>query len=60
MTGALDPDALLAWCARHGVAYMRTPYLHALADSARFMARAWARDASDPVEVRAGLVGRAA
>jgi len=48
-----------AWCARHGVAYTSMPYLDALADSARFMADAWARDASDPIEVRAGLVGRA-
>jgi fatty acid desaturase len=49
-----------AWCARHGVTYASVPYLHALADSARFMADAWSREASDPVEVRAGLVGRAA
>jgi fatty acid desaturase len=48
-----------AWCARHGVAYTSVPYLHALADSARFMADAWEREASDPIEVRAGLVGRA-
>ena len=49
-----------AWCARHGVTYLSVPYLHALADSARFMASAWERDAVDPVEVRAGLVGKAA
>lgn len=49
-----------AWCARHGIPYHSTPYLHALADSARFMADAWSREATDPVEVRAGLVGRAA
>ena len=49
-----------AWCARHGIPYHSMPYLHALADSARFMAEAWSREASDPVEVRAGLVGRAA
>jgi fatty acid desaturase len=49
-----------AWCARHGVAYSSMPYLHALADSARFMANAWALEASDPVEVRSGVVGRAA
>jgi fatty acid desaturase len=48
-----------AWCARHGVAYSSMPYLHALVDAARFMASAWARAAADPVEVRAGLVGRA-
>lgn len=49
-----------AWCARNNVPYQSVPYLHALADSARFMASAWAREASDPIEVRAGLVGRAA
>ena len=49
-----------AWCARHGVKYQSVPYLHALADSARFMADGWAREASDPIEVRAGVVGRAA
>jgi fatty acid desaturase len=49
-----------AWCARHGVPYLSVPYLHALADSARFMADAWSRDAVTPIEVRAGIVGRAA
>ena len=49
-----------AWCARNGVTYLSVPYLHALADSARFMASAWAREASDPIEVRAGVIGRAA
>jgi fatty acid desaturase len=49
-----------AWCARHGVAYQSVPYLHALVDSARYMADAWVREARDPIEVRAGLVGRAA
>ena len=49
-----------AWCARHGIAYLSVPYLDALADSARFMASAWSREARDPIEVRAGLVGRAA
>lgn len=49
-----------AWCARHGIEHMSVPYLSALADSARFMASAWSREAKDPVEVRAGLVGRAA
>jgi fatty acid desaturase len=48
------------WCARHNVPYKSVPYLHALVDSARFIRDAWARDASDPIEVRAGLVGRAA
>ncbi len=49
-----------AWCERHGVVYQSVPYLFALVDAARFMAHAWERDASDPIEVRAGLVGRAA
>jgi fatty acid desaturase len=49
-----------AWCARHGVPYLSVPYLEALADSARFMADAWERRAADPLEVRAGLVDRAA
>ena len=49
-----------AWCVSHGVPYHSVPYLHALADSVQFMADAWSRDASDPIEVRAGLVGRAA
>jgi fatty acid desaturase len=49
-----------AWCARHEIPYKSVPYLTALADSARFIPHAWARDASDPIEVRAGLVGRAA
>jgi fatty acid desaturase len=48
------------WCARHGVAYQSEPYLHALVDSAQFMASAWSRDSSDHVAVRAGLVGSAA
>ncbi|MCW5802760.1 MAG: acyl-CoA desaturase [Deltaproteobacteria bacterium] len=49
-----------AWCARHGVPYQSVPYLHALVDSARFISDAWAREARCPIEVRAGLVGRAA
>lgn len=48
-----------AWCKKHGLAYQSTPYLVALVDAARFMADAWSREASDPIEVRAGLVGRA-
>jgi fatty acid desaturase len=48
------------WCERHGVIYQSEPYLEALVDSARFMAHAWSRDSMDPLEVRAGLVGRAA
>lgn len=47
------------WCERHHVTYLSVPYLYALGDAARFIARAWERDAQDPIEVRAGLVGRA-
>jgi fatty acid desaturase len=46
-----------AWCKRNGVVYMSVPYLYALADAAKYMADGWSRDASDPIEVRAGLVG---
>jgi fatty acid desaturase len=46
-----------AWCERHGMPYQSVPYLAALADSARFMAYAWERDADDPVAVRVGLIG---
>ncbi|MBA3465504.1 MAG: acyl-CoA desaturase [Deltaproteobacteria bacterium] len=46
-----------AWCERHGVVYLSVPYLHALVDAAKFMADGWQREASDPIEVRAGLVG---
>ncbi len=46
-----------AWCERHGVAYLSVPYLFALKDSAKYMADAWSRDATDPSEVRFGLVG---
>lgn len=46
-----------SWCERHGIPYLSEPYHHALADAARFMANAWDRDASDPLHVRAGLVG---
>ncbi|MEO8698472.1 MAG: acyl-CoA desaturase [Kofleriaceae bacterium] len=49
-----------AWCKRHQVPYLSVPYMFALKDSAQFMASAWAHDAVDPIEVRAGLVGRAA
>jgi hypothetical protein len=40
------------------VPYQSEPYLSALADAARFMATAWTRDSVDPIEVRAGVVGR--
>jgi fatty acid desaturase len=46
-----------AWCARHDIAYLSAPYLHALVDAAKFMAHGWQTDAVDPIEVRAGLVG---
>jgi fatty acid desaturase len=46
-----------AWCERHGMPYLSVPYLAALADSARFMAHAWKRDADDPIAVRVGLIG---
>ena len=39
-----------AWCKRHEVPYHSEPYLVALADAARFMADAWARDA-EPAEL---------
>ena len=45
-----------AWCERHGIRHLTTPYLTALADAARFVAHAYERDARDPIEVRAGLV----
>jgi fatty acid desaturase len=47
------------WCARNGVTHLSVPYLFALVDAAKFIARAWEREAEDPIEVRAGLVGRA-
>ena len=50
-----------AWCKRNGVPYQSVPYLHALRDSAVFMADAWSRDAENAGLVRArmleGLVG---
>jgi fatty acid desaturase len=49
-----------AWCKRHSVPYLSVPYLAALVDSAQYMANAYDRQALDPIEVRAGLVGRAA
>jgi len=47
-----------AWCKREGVPHLSEPYLYALGDAARFIATAWSREAVDPVEVRAGVVGR--
>jgi fatty acid desaturase len=49
-----------AFCKRHGITYMSVPYLYALADAARFMADGWKHEASDPIEVRTGIVGRLA
>lgn len=46
-----------AWCAKHNVPYLSTPYLEALVDSAKFMAKAYERDSTDPMEVRFGIVG---
>ncbi len=46
-----------AWCERHGIPYLSEPYHHALADAAAYMASGWEREASDPLHVRAGLVG---
>jgi len=48
-----------AWCQRNGVTHLSVPYLYALADAAKFIGRAYEREAHDPIEVRAGLVGRA-
>lgn len=46
-----------AWCEKHGIPHLSVPYLFALKDAAHFIARAWEREAEDPIEVRAGLVG---
>jgi len=46
-----------AWCKRHGIRHLSEPYLSALADAAKYMARAYERESVDPLEVRAGLVG---
>jgi fatty acid desaturase len=45
-----------AWCERNGVVHLSVPYLVALKDAARFMARSFERDATVPLAVRAGLV----
>ncbi len=44
------------WCKRNGVVHLSVPYLHALVDAARFMADGWERDATQPLDVRFGLV----
>lgn len=41
-----------AWCKRHGVVYLTTPYLDALADAVQFMSGAWARESSQPDVIR--------
>lgn len=41
-----------AWCKKNGVPYQSTPYLHALADAARFLQDAWQHDAVSPQSVR--------
>ena len=46
-----------AWCKRQGLPHHSVPYLYGLTDAAKDMARAYAREAVDPLEVRAGLVG---
>jgi len=46
-----------AWCAARGITYLSVPYLYALVDSAKFMANAYERESTDPMEVRFGLVG---
>ena len=42
-----------AWCARNGIQHLTSPYPAALRDSAKFMATAWAQNASQPLDVRA-------
>jgi len=46
-----------AWCERHQIPHLSVPYVFALVDAAKFMAKGWDLDASDPMEVRLGLVG---
>jgi len=42
-----------AWCTKHGIRHQTVPYVTALADSAQFIAEAWAREAVSPIDVRA-------
>lgn len=44
------------WCKRNGVVHLSVPYLYALADAAKFMAKSYERDATAPLAVRAGLI----
>ena len=46
-----------AWCEKNGIPYLSEPYVHALLDAAAYMASGWEREASDPLHVRAGIVG---
>lgn len=48
-----------AWCERNGVVHLSVPYLYALADAAKFMAKSYERDATAPLAVRAGLIDEA-
>ena len=44
------------WCKRNGVVHLSVPYLWALVDAAKFMAKSYQRNASAPLAVRAGLI----
>ncbi len=44
------------WCAKQHLPYPSVPYLHALADSIRFMGTAWQRAAFDPAAIRAATL----
>ncbi|MFN0253656.1 MAG: fatty acid desaturase family protein [Kofleriaceae bacterium] len=44
------------WCKRNGVVHLSVPYLYALVDAAKFMAKSYQRNASLPLAVRAGLI----
>lgn len=45
-----------AWCEKHGIKHLTSPYPVALRDSAAFMATAWAQHASSPIDVRAAHI----
>ena len=44
-----------AWCKKMGVVHLSVPYLYALGDAARYMAKSYEKDAAQPLAVRAGL-----
>ncbi|MDX2092277.1 MAG: acyl-CoA desaturase [Kofleriaceae bacterium] len=46
------------WCEKNGVVHLSVPYLYALKDAAKFMARSFERDATASLAVRAGLIDR--